>query len=181
MPGALVAGEMGLGKTFTSVAAAMHCKLVTEKVVMELPLSIIWGKYLEEWVFLAQNNFPGIDSEQREWYLLQRLNSVPHHLLLIQTTPSLSHAALVTALDPILGVTMPRVAETVQTFINGMIHGTNFELVNLLHAESANLTHKDLNNSIDKQQNWWNIPLVLCDILTFRVKPSNNGQLSDCA
>jgi hypothetical protein len=78
---------------------------------------------------------------------------VPHHLLLIQTTPSLSHAALVTALDPILGVTMPRVAETVQTFINGMIHGTNFELVNLLHAESANLTHKDLNNSIDKQQN----------------------------
>ena len=29
MPGALVADEMGVGKTFTSVAAAMICKLVT--------------------------------------------------------------------------------------------------------------------------------------------------------
>ena len=55
MPGSLVADEMGLGKTFTSVAAAMLCKLVTEKVVMGLPLSILWGKTLEEWVILAQN------------------------------------------------------------------------------------------------------------------------------
>jgi len=41
MPGALVADEMGHGKTFTSVAVAMLCKLVTGKVVMELPLSSI--------------------------------------------------------------------------------------------------------------------------------------------
>ena len=40
MAGALVADGMGLGKTFTSVAAAMLCKLVTEKVVMGLQLSI---------------------------------------------------------------------------------------------------------------------------------------------
>jgi SNF2 family DNA or RNA helicase len=60
MPGALVADEMGLGKTFTSVAAAMLCKLVTEKVVMGLPLSILWGITLEEWVNLAQNDFPGL-------------------------------------------------------------------------------------------------------------------------
>jgi len=39
MTGALVADEKGLGKTFTSVAAAMICKLLTEKVVMRLPLS----------------------------------------------------------------------------------------------------------------------------------------------
>jgi hypothetical protein len=39
MPGALVADKMGLGKTFTSVGAAMLCILVTEKVVMGLPLS----------------------------------------------------------------------------------------------------------------------------------------------
>jgi hypothetical protein len=41
MPGALVADEMGLGMTFTSVAAAMLYKLVTEKIVMGLPLSIL--------------------------------------------------------------------------------------------------------------------------------------------
>jgi len=66
MPGALVADEMGLGMTFTSVAAAILCKLVTEKVVMELPLSIIWGNTLEEWVILAHNDFPSIVGEKQE-------------------------------------------------------------------------------------------------------------------
>jgi len=41
MPGALVADEMGLGKTFTSAVAAMICKVLTEKVVMGIPLSIL--------------------------------------------------------------------------------------------------------------------------------------------
>jgi hypothetical protein len=48
MPGALVAEEMGHGKAFTLVEAAMVCKLLTEKVVMGLPLSISWGSTLEE-------------------------------------------------------------------------------------------------------------------------------------
>jgi len=38
---ALLADEMGHGKIFTSVAAAMLCKLVTEKVVIGFPLSIL--------------------------------------------------------------------------------------------------------------------------------------------
>ena len=41
MLGGVVAAELGFGKTFTSVAAAMLCKLVTEEVVMGLPLSIV--------------------------------------------------------------------------------------------------------------------------------------------
>ena len=48
MPGAVVADEMGLGTPFTLVAVAMLCKLVTEKVVMGLPLSMLWGNTLEE-------------------------------------------------------------------------------------------------------------------------------------
>jgi hypothetical protein len=48
MPEAQVAEEMGLGKTFTSVGAAMFCKIVTEKVVMGLPRCIIWGNTLDE-------------------------------------------------------------------------------------------------------------------------------------
>ena len=36
-----MADEIGLGKTFTSVAVAILCKLVTEKVVMGLSLSIL--------------------------------------------------------------------------------------------------------------------------------------------
>jgi len=55
-----VVDMMGHGKTFTSVAAAMLWKLVTEKVVMGLPLSILWGNTLQEWVILAHNAFPSI-------------------------------------------------------------------------------------------------------------------------
>jgi len=181
MPGALVADEMGLGKTFTSVAAAMLCKLVTEKVVMGLPLSILWGNTLEKWVILADNDFPSIVGEEREWYPLQRLNSVPRHLLEIQTTQPHRHPALISAHEPILVVTMPGVAETFKTVIDEMTRGTDFKLVNLLHPENANLTHEDLNTSIDEPENRWNIHLVSYDTITSRAKPSSNGQLSHCS
>jgi len=110
MPRALVADEMGLGKTFTLVAAAMICKLLTEKVVMGLPLSILWGNTLAEWVNMVQNDFPGIVGEEQEWYPLQRLNSVARRLLEIQTTLPHRHPALRSAHEPILVVTMPGVA-----------------------------------------------------------------------
>jgi len=112
MPGALVADEMGLGKTFTSVAVAMLCKSVTEQVVIGLPLSILWGNTLDEWAILAHNDFPGIVGEEREWYPLQRLNSVPRCLLEIQSTPPHGDPALISAIEPIPMVTMPGVAET---------------------------------------------------------------------
>jgi len=181
MPGALVADEMGLGKTFTSVAAAMLCKLVTEKVVMGLPLSILWGNTLEEWVILAHNDFPGIVGAEREWYPLQQLNSVPRGLLEIQTTPPHGDPAIISAHEPIFVVTMPGVAETFKTVIDEMTHGTDFKIVNLFHAENANLTHEDLNTSIHEPENRWNIHLVSYDTLTSRAKLSSNGRLSHCA
>ena len=180
MPGALVADEMGLGKTFTSVAAAMLCKLVTEKVVMGLPLSILWGNTLEEWVILAHNDFPGIVGEEQQWYPLKRMNSVPRRLLEIQTTPPHGQPALKLAHEPILVVTMPGVAETFKTVINEMTQGMDFKLVTLLQPENANLTHEDLNTSIDELENRWNIHLVSYDTLTSRAKPSSNGRLSHC-
>jgi len=122
MPGALVADEMGLGKTFTLVVAAMLCNLVTEKVVMVLPLSILWGNTLEEWVILAHNNFPGIVGEEREWYPLQRLNSAPGRLLEIQSTPPHGHPALISALETILVETMPGVAKTFKSVLDEITH-----------------------------------------------------------
>jgi len=159
----------------------MLCKLVTEKVVMGLPQSIFWGNTVEEWVILAVNDFPGIVGEEREWYPLQRLNSVPRLLLEIQTTPPHGHPALVSALEQILVVAMPGVAKTLKTVIDEMTNGTEFKLVDMLHSENANLTHKDLNTSIDEPENRWNIHLGSYDTLTSRAKPSRNGQLSYCA
>jgi hypothetical protein len=54
---------MGLGKTFTSVAAVMPCQLVADIFVIGLPLSISWGNNLEAWVVLAHNDSPGIVDE----------------------------------------------------------------------------------------------------------------------
>jgi len=145
---------------------------------MGLPLSILWGNTLEEWVILVHNNFPGIVGKEQEWYPLQRLNSAPCCRLEIQTTPPHRHPALVSAHEPLLVGTMPGVAETFKTVIHEMTHGTNFKLVNLLHTENANLTHVDVNTTIDEPENRWNIHLVSYNILTFRVKPSSNSQLS---
>jgi hypothetical protein len=64
MPGAQGVDGMGLGKTFTSGAAAMLCKLVTEKDEMGLPLSIVWENSFKEWVILAHNDLPSIVSEE---------------------------------------------------------------------------------------------------------------------
>ena len=181
IPGALVADEMGLGKTFTLVAAGMISKLLTEKVVMGLPLSILWGNTLEQWVILADNDFPGIVSEEREWYPLQRLNSVPRRRLEIQITPPHAYPVLISAHESILVITIPGVAETFKTVIKVKTHGTDFKLVNLLHAKDATLTHEDLSTSIDEPENRWNIHLVSYDILTSRAKPSSNGRLSHCS
>jgi len=139
------------------------------------------GNSLEEWVILVHNDFPSIVSEEWEWYPLHRLNSMPRPLLEIQATPPHVHPALVSALEPILVVTMPGLAEKFKTFIVAMTHGTDFKPVNFWHAETANPTHTDLNPSTEEPGNPWNIQLVSYDTLTSRAKPSSNGQLSYCA
>jgi len=148
---------------------------------MGLPLSIIWGNTLEEWVILTHDDFPGIVDEEWGLYPFQRLNSVSCSLFEIQSTPPNGHPSLISALEPILIITMPGVAETFKSVIDEMTHGTNFKLVNSLHAENVNLTHEDLKTSIYEPENPWNIHLVSYDTLASRAKPSSNGQLSYCA
>jgi len=181
MPGVLVGDEIDLGQTFTSVAVAMGCKLVTEKVVMGWPLSVLWGNTLEQWVILAHNDIPDIVSEEREWYPLQTLISVPCCLWESPSTPPHRHPALISALEPILVVTVSGETETFNSDIDEMTLATDFKLVKLLHAANANLTHEDLNNSIDELEYRWNIHLVSYDTSTPRVTPLSNGQLSYCS
>jgi len=148
---------------------------------MGLPLSNLWGNTLEEWMILADNDFPGIVGQEREWHPLQWLNYMPRHLLEVQTSPPHGHPALISCHEPILVVTMPRVTETFKTVIDEMTHGTDFKLLNLLVAENANLTHHDLNTRIDKPENQSNIHPVSYDTLTSRLTPSINGRLSHCS
>ena len=131
----------------------MICKLLTEKLVMGLPLSILWGNTFPEGVDMVRNKFPGIIGEEREWCPQQRQNSMSLRLIETQKTPPQGHPALTSALDPILVVTMPGVAEMFKSVIDEMTFATHFKLINLLHAENVNLTHEDLNTSLDEPEN----------------------------
>jgi len=91
-------------------------------------------------------------------------NKLDHECLdEFQTTPPQGHPAFKSALDLILVVTMPRVAETFKSIIKEKTYSTNFKLVKLLHAENANITHSDRNSSIDVPENRWNIHVVSYD------------------
>lgn len=78
-----MADQMGLGTTFTAVAATILCTLLTERVVIWFPLSILWRNTLEESVNMVPNDEAGNIGEIGEWCLWQRLNSVPHRHLAI--------------------------------------------------------------------------------------------------
>jgi hypothetical protein len=62
-----------------------------------------------------------------------------------------------------------------------MTHGTEFKLVNLLVTENPNFIKKNLNTSIEKLKNRWNIHLVLYYTSTVTARTSSSGQLSFCA
>jgi len=98
------------------VAAAIICKLLTAKLVIELLLSILEGNTIEQGVNMAQNNYLGIIGEEYAWYSLRKLNSVSHSLFEIWTTPPQGHPVL--TLKQILVVTMPAVAESLNRVIS---------------------------------------------------------------
>jgi hypothetical protein len=48
---------------------------------MGLPLSIVWGHTVEEWVNVAPNDFPGSIGDELECDMSRRQISVPRRLL----------------------------------------------------------------------------------------------------
>ena len=172
---------MGICMTFISVAAAMICTLLTEKVVMGLPLTILLGNTSRQWVNMPQNDLPGIIGEEQEWYPLRTKNSLPCHMSEIQTTPPQGHTPLTSTLEPILMVTMPRVAETLQSIIDEITYGNDFKLIKLFHMENGNHSHNDLNTSIDEPENQWNMHLGFYATWTNWAKQLSNGQHCNCA
>jgi len=112
---------MGISKTLTSVAAAMIRKVLTENVSVILLVSMLWGNTTDEWVNIAQNDNPGIIGDECEWYPFQSLNSVPHYLLEIQTTPPLGYRVLTSAHESILYIPMNRVSEILKSVIDEIV------------------------------------------------------------
>jgi hypothetical protein len=130
---------------------------------------------------MVNNDFPGIVGEDRQWYLIQRLNAVACHLFEIQTTPPHGDPAHLSACEPMLGVIMDGLAETFKTVIDDMTHVTNFNLANLMHAKNANHHKEYLNTRIDGPENQCNAHHVSYDSLTSRAKPLSNRRLCYCA
>ncbi|KAF8537453.1 hypothetical protein BDD12DRAFT_806924 [Trichophaea hybrida] len=180
MPSVLHADAMGLGKTHTSPAAAMFCKLHTGNVVFGQPLSILWGHTLDEWINQAQNDYPAVPPKERGWYPLTKKNLVLHWLLEIKTTPPYGHPCLVSAHEPILIVTLPGICEMCQSGIKDMSHNTDFTIIDLLEPNHYNLTNEDLNASADEPERKWKIHLKSYNTLTARAKLNCQRQLTKC-
>jgi hypothetical protein len=84
---------------------------------------------------------------------LRKDSSVPNCLIEIPKTPPRGHPASTSALEPILVVIMPGVAETFKSVIEETTYPTDFKVINFLHTGKVNCTHEDLNTSLDKPEN----------------------------
>lgn len=102
IPAAMAAKEMGHGKTSSAETVTTIYKLLTEMVVMGLPQSMWWGSTYDEWVSMLRNNYATTIGKEWKCYLLQRRNSVPHHLLMIQISPPLGCLVLPCVLGHVL-------------------------------------------------------------------------------
>jgi hypothetical protein len=74
---------------------------------------------------MVQNDFPEITREEWEWYPLRIQNSVLRHLIEIQKSPLQGHPVLTSALEHILVMTLPGVAETFRSVIDKMTVATD--------------------------------------------------------
>jgi len=169
--------KLVLGKIFTSMAAAVICKLLTKNVVVGLPLSTLWGNTLEQWVHMAQKDYLSIISEECERDPLRRLNSVPLHCLEVPTIPPLGYLAHTLALEWIPVIPLRKVAETFMTVIHNTKYGTDLKFGHSFEADNADHTHRRLKMNIDKPKYRGNSHIVLYDMLESRPKPSSNDQL----
>jgi hypothetical protein len=77
---------------------------------------------------------------------------MPRRLSEIMSTPLQGHAALISAFEPILLVTMPGVAEIFKSVIDKITYGTHFKHFTVLHANTANGTHDLLNTGINTRK-----------------------------
>jgi hypothetical protein len=73
---------------------------------------------------------------------------VPYNVSEIQSTPPHGHPVLTSAYEPILVVAKPGVELTFKSVIDETPYVTDSKLIDLLHADNANLTHKDRKTSI---------------------------------
>ena len=74
-------------------------------------------------------------------------------------------------------VTSLIVVDTFKSVFDEITNGTDFKVQHLSNHGNANLSHEDLNTSIDKPENGWNTHIVVYNSLTSRTKPSNKSQL----
>jgi len=171
----IVADEVYLDMGFSSVAAATICQLLIQMVVVGLVVSCVWECTNDEWVKIVQNNDPGCIVEAQRCHPWWRVEFVSCCHFVILINPPLGNAALTTAIELILVVTIPRVAEWYTNFVYKMLHGTYFALLNSLDTEVANLTYCNLNSTMFKPDKRWNIRLVVYSVQKSWVKHGSNG------
>jgi len=102
----------------------MTSKLLSEKIVVQLLLSIVWGNQ-------AQNDYSRMMGAKCKWCSMPTLNSVPYYLFDIQTTPPQLYTVHPLALWSIVRVRMPGVSEMCHSVIKNVPKWDGFETIKL--------------------------------------------------
>jgi len=158
---------------------AIVYKLLTEKIIVELLLTMLWGNTLDEWVNIAQDSNPDNISDAWESYPMQTLITGHHYVSDNQTTPSLCHPTLTSALEAILMVTFAAVRDTFKIVIDGWTAETWYTLVDAIDAENPDYTNGYVNTCINKLGWQWSIHIASYNMIQFRAGRLSNGQLSN--
>jgi len=178
MPGVLVAVGIQFTTTCILFAGALIRNLPNDKILVGLPMSMIWGNTHVKWGNITQSDNLRITSDKQEWYWSRRLNPVPHHLAKIQATASLRHSVLTLACKPILVVTVTSVGTSFKSTINVILYVADFKYATLFNLVHDNFPHNNQKTSITESKNWWKNHVTMYNTLTSRAKALSVWQLS---
>ena len=151
---------MGLGKTFTILAATLFAKTIAHSFMSnkEYPLSFFFGRIFRQWQDEVEQGFAGLSEVQRGWYHCTHPWPVPRCLQQL-----LDEGMATQDVAPwylILCVVLPSVRETFVAATRTIMHGTCFAIRDLSAEGGSELSHTHLNFSMNHPARMWDIYVI---------------------
>ena len=139
--------EMGLGKSFTVLAAAPYAKVVSNKLMSNkgYKLLFLFGRTLPQWRPEVAQGFPGLSLVHRGWYSCTHARPLPRRLLQPFDNDNPTNIA---PWHSVLCVVLPSLRETFVAATKTITAGTSFTIRDLSAEGGAEMSHTHHNFSV---------------------------------